>query len=42
MHDTRLAVVDRHGEIRGYYQATEAEAVIQMKEKIARLLSEKQ
>ena len=41
MHDTRLAVVDRDGEIRGYYQATEPEAVGQLEEKIARLLSEK-
>jgi protein SCO1/2/putative membrane protein len=41
MHDTRLAVVDRAGEIRGYYQATEPQAVAELEKKIAALLREK-
>jgi protein SCO1/2/putative membrane protein len=41
MHDTRLAVVDRHGEIRGYYQATEPEAIDRLEQKIAELIREK-
>jgi protein SCO1/2/putative membrane protein len=41
MHDTRLAVVDRRGAIRGYYQATEPEAIGELEKKVASLLWEK-
>jgi protein SCO1/2 len=27
VHSTRMVLVDRHGQIRGYYNATEADAV---------------
>src|SRR5262249_23299016 len=40
MHDTRLAVVDRRGEIRGYYQATDPEAIVPLEQKIAALIRE--
>jgi protein SCO1/2 len=30
VHSTRMVVVDRHGEIRGYYEATEADAVTKL------------
>jgi protein SCO1/2 len=30
VHSTRMALVDRHGEIRGYYDATEADAVTKL------------
>src|SRR5213595_1662922 len=30
VHSTRLVLVDRHGEIRGYYEATEADAVTKL------------
>jgi cytochrome oxidase Cu insertion factor (SCO1/SenC/PrrC family) len=41
MHDTRLAVVDRKGEIRGYFQATDPEAVAQLEAKVATIAKEK-
>src|SRR5437899_7931814 len=30
VHSTRMILVDRHGEIRGYYEATEADAVTKL------------
>jgi cytochrome oxidase Cu insertion factor (SCO1/SenC/PrrC family) len=30
VHSTRIALVDRHGRIRGYYDATEAEAITKL------------
>jgi protein SCO1/2 len=30
VHSTRMVLVDRHGEIRGYYEATEADAVTKL------------
>jgi protein SCO1/2 len=30
VHSTRMALVDRHGEIRGYYDATEADAITKL------------
>lgn len=30
VHSTRIVLVDRHGEIRGYYEATEADAVTKL------------
>jgi len=30
VHSTRIAVVDRHGQIRGYYDATDADAVTKL------------
>ena len=30
VHSTRMALVDRHGQIRGYYEATEADAVTKL------------
>jgi protein SCO1/2 len=30
VHSTRMVLVDRHGQIRGYYDATEAEAITQL------------
>jgi protein SCO1/2 len=30
VHSTRMVLVDRHGQIRGYYEATEAEAVTKL------------
>jgi protein SCO1/2 len=30
VHSTRMALVDRHGEIRGYYNATEADAITKL------------
>jgi cytochrome oxidase Cu insertion factor (SCO1/SenC/PrrC family) len=41
MHDTRLAIVDRRGHIRGYVQATEDGAVEMVKAKVTALLREK-
>jgi protein SCO1 len=41
MHDTRLAIVDRRGHIRGYVQATDDDAVAQVVSKVKSLLREK-
>jgi cytochrome oxidase Cu insertion factor (SCO1/SenC/PrrC family) len=41
MHDTRVAVVDRSGEIRGYFQATEAEDIAKLEQKIKTIVREK-
>jgi cytochrome oxidase Cu insertion factor (SCO1/SenC/PrrC family) len=41
MHSTRLALVDRQGEIRGYYDGTDADSLAKLKKKIALLLREK-
>jgi cytochrome oxidase Cu insertion factor (SCO1/SenC/PrrC family) len=30
VHSTRMVLVDRHGQIRGYYQATEADAITKL------------
>jgi cytochrome oxidase Cu insertion factor (SCO1/SenC/PrrC family) len=30
VHSTRMVLVDRHGEIRGYYDATEADAITKL------------
>jgi len=30
VHSTRMVLVDRHGQIRGYYDATEAEAITKL------------
>ena len=30
VHSTRMVLVDRHGEIRGYYEATEADAITKL------------
>ena len=30
VHSTRMALVDRHGQIRGYYDATEPEAMTKL------------
>jgi cytochrome oxidase Cu insertion factor (SCO1/SenC/PrrC family) len=40
MHDTRLAIIDRHGHIRDYVQATDPDAVDRVKKKIIALLRE--
>lgn len=40
VHSTRLILVDRHGEIRGYYDATEADAVTKIVADAAHLLRE--
>lgn len=37
MHDVRLVVVDAAGHIRGYYDATDAQAVNRLEEKVRRL-----
>jgi cytochrome oxidase Cu insertion factor (SCO1/SenC/PrrC family) len=41
MHDTRLAVVDRRGEIRGYFQATDPDGVAQLEAKVRAIAKEK-
>jgi cytochrome oxidase Cu insertion factor (SCO1/SenC/PrrC family) len=41
LHDTRLAVVDRHGHIRGYYNGTGPDDLPKLQKKIAVLLREK-
>jgi cytochrome oxidase Cu insertion factor (SCO1/SenC/PrrC family) len=41
MHSTRLALVDRRGEIRGYYDGTDVDSLAKLKKKIALLLREK-
>jgi protein SCO1/2 len=38
MHDVRLALVDRRGHIRGYYEATDPTAVARLEEKIPAVL----
>src|SRR5213594_1063776 len=40
VHGTRLVLVDRHGEIRGYYEATEADAVTKLLADTSHLLRE--
>jgi cytochrome oxidase Cu insertion factor (SCO1/SenC/PrrC family) len=30
VHSTRMVLVDRHGQIRGYYDATEPEAITKL------------
>ena len=40
VHSTRMVLVDRHGEIRGYYDATEAEAVTKIVADTTHLLRE--
>src|SRR5213595_2989923 len=40
VHSTRLVLVDRHGEIRGYYEATEADAVTKLLADTSHLLRE--
>jgi protein SCO1/2/putative membrane protein len=37
MHDTRLAVVDREGHVRGYFQATQPESIALLEEKVRSL-----
>ena len=41
MHDIRLAVVDRRGHVRGYFEATDPEAVGRLEDKVRALLREK-
>ena len=40
VHSTRMLLVDRHGEIRGYYDATEADAVTKLLADTTHLLHE--
>jgi protein SCO1 len=40
VHSTRMVLVDRHGEIRGYYDATEADAVTKLLADTSHLLRE--
>ena len=40
VHSTRLVLVDRHGEIRGYYEVTEADAVTKLLADTSHLLRE--
>jgi cytochrome oxidase Cu insertion factor (SCO1/SenC/PrrC family) len=40
VHSTRIVLVDRHGEIRGYYEATEADAVTKVLADTSHLLRE--
>src|SRR5207244_7974043 len=40
VHSTRMVLVDRHGQIRGYYDATEADAVTKLLEDTNHLLRE--
>src|SRR5207244_6166401 len=40
VHSTRMILVDRHGEIRGYYDATEADAVTEVLADTSHLLRE--
>ena len=40
VHSTRMILVDRHGEIRGYYNATEADAVTKLLADTSHLLRE--
>jgi len=40
VHSTRIVLVDRHGEIRGYYEATEADAVTKLLADTSHLLRE--
>jgi len=40
VHSTRMILVDRHGEIRGYYNATEADAVTNLLADTSHLLRE--
>ena len=40
VHSTRMILVDRHGEIRGYYDATEADAVTKVLADTSHLLRE--
>jgi protein SCO1/2 len=40
IHSTRMVLVDRHGEIRGYYDATEADAITKLVADTTHLLRE--
>ncbi len=40
VHSTRMVLVDRHGEIRGYYEATAADAVTKLLADTSHLLRE--
>ena len=40
VHSTRMVLVDRHGEIRGYYDATEADAITRLLADTSHLLRE--
>jgi len=40
VHSTRMALVDRHGQIRGYYDATEADAITKLVADTTHLLRE--
>ena len=40
VHSTRMVLVDRHGEIRGYYEATDADAVTKLLADTSHLLRE--
>ena len=40
VHSTRMILIDRHGEIRGYYNATEADAVTKLLADTSHLLRE--
>ena len=41
VHSTRMVLVDRHGQIRGYYQATEADAITKLLADTNHLLRER-
>jgi protein SCO1/2 len=40
VHSTRMTLVDRHGQIRGYYEATEADAITRLLADTSHLLRE--
>ncbi|MBO0694843.1 MAG: SCO family protein [Verrucomicrobia bacterium] len=40
VHSTRMVLVDRHGEIRGYYEATDADAITKLLADTSHLLRE--
>ena len=40
VHSTRMVLVDRHGDIRGYYDATEADAITKLVADTSHLLRE--
>jgi protein SCO1/2 len=41
LHDTRLAVVDKRGHVRAYYDISDADAVARVEARLKRLLAEK-
>jgi len=41
MHGTRLALVDKHGQVRGYYDVSEEARLAELRKKVAALVREK-